>query len=229
MRVRVSVLGGLLAVISIAVSAGTATGTPISLTITPSASTVGVGDDFYLDIGVQGVSASDNLFSYDVFVALPTLSNVAHFRDATNAELALLPGIGDPGVFVGIEPSTAVYFLQNAQQVEGVNALDIARCDPASDPLCTPAGDAMLFRAFLTADAPGSVTFAFASGTGLFALGDDPFGLLDIPADVDGTATVRVNGTTDNTPVPEPGTLVLVGSGACAAWNRRRRTREKKK
>jgi hypothetical protein len=218
-----------LAMLAIASTTAPAEASPI-LTMTPSSASVSAGADFYVDVGIEGVS---DLFGFGIVLTVDLTK--ATFRgtdsdsgdaddDPTNEGPFLLSGFDvDPTTF-DLVPNQTFYYDQYL-------ALDSVYVSNSVAPGVGVGGDGVLFRAFFTAGQnPGLVNIGFGTSLDVFV------GLFDSTSDANGAAGVitpealrgaQVNIVASTTSVPEPTTVSLVGLGVLAAWRRHRRAANK--
>ena len=169
--------------------------TPI-VSISPSPTTVFVGDTFTVDIAITD---ADNVFGYQFDLGFdPTkLAGI----DITNGDfISDAIGFFVPGTVDNV--GGTISFTANAiiGAVPGVS------------------GSGILAHASFTA-------LGVSPSTPINLLGpillDDVLNEISGVQSVGGTVTITAN--TDVTPVPEPATMLLVGSGLAAAWRQRRK------
>ena len=165
------------------------------VSIDPASNTVTAGSSFFLDIDITGVS---DLFGFSFDLSYdPTL---LAFNQIT--EGSVLPAAG------------ATFFSEGDSSVSGgiTNIFDVVLgAVPGAN------GGGTLARINFTALGAGTSTVSLSN---LFMLDST---ISEIGASTQ-NASVTATASTAS-PVPEPGSLVLVGSGLLAAWRGRRRLR----
>lgn len=167
------------------------------LSIEPSTSTVNQGDTFFLDINITGVT---DLYGFQFDLSYDPSILLAN----DISEGAFLASSGNQTLFLPGDMSTPGNIAFNIGLILG------------GVPGAT--GDGTLARVSFTAASGGSSSLSLSNLLLQDSIGDF------IEADAL-SASVDVNASS-TAPVPEPGTLMLVGSGVAMAWrNRRKLTR----
>jgi hypothetical protein len=167
--------------------------TPI-VAISPSSTATSVGGTFTVDIAITGV---DNLFGFQFDLGF------------------------DPSKLAGIETTNGDFISDDtafvAGTVDNTGGTISFTANALIGPVLGVSGSGVLAHARFTAlDASPSTPINLL---GLILL-DDQF--IEIPfQSTGGTVTILAN--TEVTPVPEPATMFLVGSGLVAAWRQRRK------
>jgi hypothetical protein len=165
------------------------------LSIEPGTSTVNQGDTFFLDINITGVTDLYG-FQFDVLYD-PTILTA---NDIT--EGAFLPS-GGFTFFIPADPAATPGNLGTTY-------------DLLLGPLQGVSGDGTLARISFTAASGGPSSISLSN----LLLQDSVGNIIDFDTQTGTPSTsVDVNSTA---PVPEPGTLMLVGSGIAMAWRKRR-------
>lgn len=198
MRVR------LIALVTLAVglSVGPAMAAPI-LSISPSATTVNVGDTFSVDINISDVT---DLYGWGFDL---NFDDARLDPDGQVTEGTFLSGGGATSFFPGFYPGITL----TSGSIEFVLDFLIGAVPGVS-------GSGTLATMSFLAQAPGTPAFFLTNW--LLQDSADPGNIID-PTDVLG-ASVTINPVTAE--VPEPATLLLLGSGLAIAA-RRRQTRSR--
>lgn len=166
---------------------------PIAVSIDPLSNTVTVGSSFFLDINIADVS---DLFGFAFGVSYdPTL-----LRANSIVEGSFFPA--GAGFFIPGDIDNAL----------GSIALS---GDALIGEIFGASGSGTLARLNFTALGPGTSTVSL---TDLFML-DSAFD--EIAGDTQGASVTAAASTT--APIPEPGTMMLFGSGLLAVWRGRRK------
>ena len=188
-----------------------AVGSATTIALTPAVSTVTQGDTLTLSVDVTGAS---DLFLFQFGVLF------------------------DPLIFSALEPLTGSFLDTSAAFFNSGcpfnlcsaplgTVTEISGFGPLTNPLATIGTLATLSFTAITSTAltPSFFSLTFGgTGDGLFQLIDDPSGPVFFPLDFTNSgATVTVNASTAPPVVPEPATLLLVGSGLAVAIRKRRR------
>jgi len=189
-------LRALCLVLFVGLCARSAAASPI-VSIVPDSSTINQGDTFFLDVNITGVT---DLYGFQFDLSYDPSILLAN----DISEGAFLASSGNPTLFLPGDMSTPGNIAFNIGLILG------------GVPGAT--GDGTLARVSFTAASGGSSSISLSN-----LLFQDSIGDFIEPDTLNASVDVNASSTA---PVPEPGTLMLVGSGIAMAWrNRRKLTR----